>query len=74
MQYNGDSTQAKRVPLHCKMSRRLMMRVSAAGDWPVDLRQWVWCKGCHVEHEVTKEHIEEARAQDVRRSTARAMG
>jgi hypothetical protein len=37
--------------------------VSQTGDWPAELRLWVWCRGCHTEHEVGRAQIEEARAQ-----------
>jgi hypothetical protein len=63
MQYNEASAQTERVPLRCKLTGKMMTRVSLTGDWPADLRQWVWCRGCHREHEVTREHIEEARCQ-----------
>lgn len=65
MQYN-ESTQIERVSVFCKKSRKLLARVSLTGEWPAELQQWLWCKGCHMEHLVTKEHIEEARAQDAR--------
>ena len=62
MQYNEASTQVERVPVRCPVTHRLMTRVSCTGDWPADLRMWMWCRGCHGEHEVTREQIEKARA------------
>lgn len=64
--YNEASTQAERTPIFCKQTKKLLGRVSLTGAWPTDLRQWLWCRGCHMEHEVTKEQVEEARTQDVR--------
>lgn len=65
MQYDAN-TQTERVPLRCPVTGRLMTRVSRSGDWPVDLCMWIWCRGCHAEHEVTREHIEKARTQGER--------
>ncbi len=67
MQYNEASTQLERVSIFCKRTRKLLARVSVAGDWPAELRQWLWCRGCHCEHEITREYIEEVRAQDARK-------
>lgn len=67
IQYNGANEQAERVPIFCKTSKKLLGRVSLTGTWTPELRQWLWCRGCHREHEVTREQIEEARAQDARR-------
>jgi hypothetical protein len=65
--------QAERVPIYCKQTGKLLHRVSAVGEWPADLRQWIWCRNCHHEHEITKEHIEEARTYHARpRITHRA--
>jgi hypothetical protein len=69
MQYNEASAQAERIPVFCKKTRKLLTRVSVTGSWPADLRQWAWCRGCHMEHEITKEQVEEARAQDARATT-----
>lgn len=67
LQYNKASEQAERTPIFCKKTGKLLGRVSVAGMWPAELRQWLWCRGCHCEHEVTREQIEEAR-QDARTS------
>lgn len=66
VQYNESSTQVERIPVFCKKTRKLLTRVSPTGEWSTDLRQWSWCRGCHMEHEVTRADIEEARAQDAR--------
>lgn len=66
MKYNRANEQVDRVPIFCKTSKKLLGRVSLIGTWTPELRQWLWCRGCHREHEVTREQIEEARAQDVR--------
>lgn len=62
MQYN-ESRPLERVSVFCGKSKKLLTRVSLTGEWPVELRQWLWCRGCHMEHEVTSQSIEEARAQ-----------
>jgi len=64
MQYNGASTQIERIPLRCPLTGKMMIRVSRTGDWPAELRQWVWCRGCHTEHEIGREYIEEARTHN----------
>lgn len=60
---NGSSTQAERVPIFCGQTHKLLGRVTLSGLWPAELRQWLWCRGCHVEHEITREQVEEARMQ-----------
>lgn len=60
--YNGTGMQEP-VPIRCPVTRRLMIRVSRTGEWPNDLYLRVWCRGCHTEHEVGKQQIEEARVQ-----------
>lgn len=61
IRYNEASTQAERVPIFCKKTHKLLGRVTLSGAWPAELRQWLWCRGCHYEHEIGKEQIEEAR-------------
>ena len=60
-QYNGD-TKVVRVPVRCPVRGRLMTRVSLTGEWGNDLKMWIWCRGCHAEHEITRDYIEAARA------------
>ena len=50
-----------RIPVHCKETGKLLARISLVGLWPDDLTQWLWCRGCHEEHKITRQYIEEAR-------------
>lgn len=64
VEYNGASAQTVYIPLRCPITGKLITRISHTGAWPDDLHVRVWCRGCHYEHEVTRETVEEARAHD----------
>jgi hypothetical protein len=68
----GIMEQASRIQLKCPTTGKLLARISLSGTWPAELRQWLWCRGCHYEHEITGAQIEEARVQDARASTINA--
>lgn len=55
VQYNEGSTKTERTPIRCKKTGKLLARFT--GAWPDGLRQWLWCRNCHMEHEVTSEYI-----------------
>lgn len=57
----AEAITVERVALCCKKTGKLLARISLAGTWPADLRQWLWCRNCHMEHEITTEHIQESR-------------
>ena len=68
-QYNEASKQTRRIALLCPTTHKKLGVVSDTGEWPADLQQWLWCRGCHKEHLIEKKQVEEARAQDARTRT-----
>lgn len=63
---NEVSNQTRRVSIRCSITNRKLGVVSSTGEWPTDLRQWMWCRSCHQEHLIEKQQVEEARERDAK--------